>query len=151
MRGRTVQFGLLTAVAILLAAAACVPRTPGVPDPPAIQPPLADTSWVLEQYGEPENLSPVLPNTELTVSFDGATEVTGLAGCNSYGGTYTSAVDGTLEFGMLHQTEMYCELPGVMEQEQAFMGALHLADRYQYVDGYLHISGGGKLLVFSRS
>ncbi len=56
-------------------------------------------------------MSSVLPGTEVTLSFHGDTDVRGVGGCNSYGGTYTSALDGTLEFGELIQTEMYCVEP----------------------------------------
>ncbi len=37
-----------------------------------------------------------------------------------------------------------------MGQEAAFMDALRFAQRYDYVNAQLHISGGGGLLVFSR-
>ncbi len=144
------RIGLPAVMAALLVIAACSPRVPGIPQPPPGQPPLADTSWVLEAYGEPGNLSAVLPGTEVTIAFDGHTEVVGLAGCNSYGGTYTSSLDGTLEFGELIQTEMYCLEPGVMDQEVAFMDALRFAQQYEYVNAQLHITGGGGLLVFSR-
>ncbi len=149
MKGRTLQIGLLAAVASLLAVAGCAPQIPDPPTPPPGQPPIADTSWVLEAYGEPGNLTPVLPDTEVTLVFDGHDEVTGLTGCNAYGGTYASELDGTLEFGQLHQTEIYCEPPGVMDQEQSFMEALRLAEEYEFVNEYLHVSGGGALLVLS--
>lgn len=111
---------------------------------------LADTAWVLEAYGEPGNLKPALPDNQPAISFDGENEVSGFTGCNWFGGDYATSPDGTIEFGMLHQTEMACGEPGVMEQEAAFMDALRLAQRYEYVDAQLHISGEGGALVFLR-
>ncbi len=142
MKGRILQVGLLITVASVLVVAGCAPEDD--------RSPLADTERVLEEYGEPGNLTSALPDQRPTISFDDDTEVTGFTGCNWYGGTYTAAVDGTLEFGLMHQTEIACE-PDVMEQETDFMNALRLAQEYEHVNAQLHISGGGKLLVFSAS
>ncbi len=150
MKCRNRRIGLLATVGLLLVVTGCAPRVPDMPIPPA-QPSLTDTSWILEEYGEPESLSPVIPDTQVTLSFDGTEEVTGFTGCNSYGGTYTSEPDGTLVFGEMHQTTILCEEPGVMDQEEAFMEALRLAEEYEVVDGYLYISGAGGLLVFSQT
>ncbi len=150
MKSKSLGIGLLATMAALVTIAGCSPGMPGIPQPPPGQPPLADTSWVLEAYGDPGDLSAVLPGTEVTITFDGHTEAAGVAGCNSYGGTYTSSLDGALEFEELIQTEMYCLEPGVMDQEAAFMEALRFAQQYEYVNAQLHITGGGGLLVFSR-
>lgn len=144
----------LSIIAALFAAAVvsgCTPGVPGSPQPPPGQPPLADTSWVLESYGEPANPSAVLPGTEITVHFDGHTEVTGVAGCNSYGGTYASQLDGSLEIGDITQTEMFCVEPGVMDQEALYLDLLRDAGRYEYVNDRLQISSGSRMLIFRRS
>ncbi len=142
MKGRVLQVGLLITVASLLVVSGCARED---------RSPLAGTEWVLEEYGEPGNLISALPDHTPTISFDDDTEVTGFTGCNWYGGTYTAAADGTLEFGMMHQTEIACLEPGVMEQETDFMNALRLAQGYEHVNAQLHISGDGQLLVFSGS
>ncbi len=148
MNGRTLKFGLLVTVASLLTVAGCAPQIPDPPTPPYGQPPIVDTSWVLEAYGEPGNLTAALPDHQPTISF-GEDNVSGFTGCNVYGGDYISSRDGTIEFGMLIQTEIACLEPGVMEQEAAFMDALRLAEKYEFVNGNLHVSGGGWLLALS--
>jgi heat shock protein HslJ len=150
MRRRTMRVALLTILAALPSVAGCIPGMPGVPQP-TIQPPLVDTSWTLESLGPEGNQRSVLAGSEVTLSFTGDSEASGNAGCNSYGGTYESGLNGTLSFTELFHTEMYCMTPGLMDQEQAYLDALVAAERYVYVDGALHISGGGMLLVFSQA
>jgi heat shock protein HslJ len=151
VRSRTVHRGLLALLAALLLAAGCAPQMPGAPQPPSVQPPLDGTEWALESLGGPDNLKPALANREVTLSLTSDAEVSGNAGCNSYGGSYECGVDGTLRFTDLLHTEMYCIEPGVMDQEQEFLDALATAEQYEIVDGKLRISGGGKLLVLSRA
>jgi len=151
MIGRTTRVGLLTILVTLLAVLGCVPQMPGTPTLPPIRPPLENTSWSLEALGQPGNLRPALVNTEVTLSFTGSSQANGSAGCNSYGGVYEAGLDGTLNFGDLFHTEMYCVEPGVMDQEQFFLETLRDAEAYEVVDGTLRISGRGQLLVLSRS
>jgi len=151
MRGRILRVALLTTLVALPAIAGCIPRVPGEPPQPTIQPPLQDTSWVLDSLGPQNNQRPVLAGSNVTLSFTGDSEASGNAGCNSYGGTYESNLEGELTFGDLFHTEMYCVAPGLMDQEQEFLDALMGANRYEYVDGALHISGVGTLLIFSRA
>ena len=124
---------------------------PGAPQTPSVQPPLNGTAWNLQALGSPDNLRPALPNTEVTLTFTSGSEVSGNAGCNSYGGSYESGVDGTLRFADLFHTEMYCVEPGVMDQEQCFLDALSAAETYGMDESSLRIEGGGKLLVLSRA
>ena len=151
MRGRTARSGLLALLAALLLAAGCAPQLPGAPQTPPVQPPLEGTAWVLQALGDPDSLKPALVDKKVTLTFTSRAEVSGNAGCNSYGGSYEAGSDGTLEFADLYHTEMYCIEPGVMEQEQLFLDLLNTAERYEVVDGMLHLSGGGRLLVFSRA
>jgi heat shock protein HslJ len=91
--------------------------------------PLTGTDWVLEAYSTGgDAISSVIAGTTITANFaDG--NVTGNAGCNHYGGQYS--LDGTnLTVSSLFSTLMYCETPGVMEQEAAFLG--HLANVSSY-------------------
>lgn len=141
---------IMAAVCAAAAASGCAPGLPGSPQPPPGQPPLADTAWVLESYGDPSSPSTVLSGTEITVYFDGHAEVTGEAGCNSYGGTYASDLDGSLEIGDITQTEMFCVEPGVMEQETLYLDLLRDARRYEYVNDRLYLFSGSQVLVFMR-
>jgi heat shock protein HslJ len=61
----------------------------------------------------------------------------GNGGCNRFGGTYTLEGSG-LRFGPLASTKMFCE--GVIEQEQAFLGALAAATGYR-------VEGNDRLLL----
>ncbi len=145
MNNLIIRISIVAVGTLALTIAGCAngePAPPGRID-------LADTSWVLEAYGEPGNLTSALPDHQPTIAF-GEDNVSGFTGCNVYGGDYVSSRDGTIEFGMLIQTEMACPEPGVMEQEAAFMNALRLAQQYEYVDAQLQISGDGGLLVFTR-
>ena len=149
MRSRTQRIGLAALIA-LLALAGCIPQMPGASQPPPVQPPLAGTSWNLEAYGAPGNLTDAIAGRDATIQFTGE-ELTGQASCNAYFGQYKSKPDGTLIITGLGNTEMYCAEAGVMDQEQAFLDALREATSYQVVDGTLRISGGGVLLVLSRA
>ena len=119
------------------------------PEPkPVEQPPLKNTSWVLNAYGEPGNLESALAGNRPTMDFT-TSELNGSAGCNSFFGTYTSDTDGSLEIIGLGSTTMYCIDEDVRNQEQAFLEALQLAETYQVVGGNLRIEGGGKVLILT--
>ena len=151
MRGWTLRTGLLAAIIALLTVAGCAPTGPHEPEPTIGQPLLRDTSWFLEALGASGNLHPALTTTEVTLSFTGESQVAGDAGCNSYFGQYSSDENGTLAIGGLGSTKMFCNEPGVMQQEQDLLNALAAAERYSVEDGLLHISGGGMELVFTRA
>ena len=99
-----------------------VVRTPDLP--------LVGTDWVLESYTTGGSaVSSVIAGTTITANFAADGDVTGNAGCNHYGGEYS--LDGeNFSISSLYSTLMYCETPGVMEQEAAFMG--HLANVSSY-------------------
>ncbi|MFW6056089.1 MAG: META domain-containing protein [Chloroflexota bacterium] len=139
MRGRTL-LGLLVTIATLCVAG-CSAASAG-------QPPLEDTGWVLQEYGEPGDLKPVIDSRLPTLFFEAEGEVRGSAGCNTYFGSYTYSADGQLSIMEMGATEAYCEEEGVMEQEEAFLEALRLAEHYEIEnDEIMRITGGGKLLV----
>lgn len=90
-----------------------------------------------------------IPGSEVTLFFEGS-DVSGSAGCNSYGGTYTSEAEGVVAFGPLFQTEMYCMEPeGVMDQESYYLSLLSGAESYGMLNGQLIIVGtNGVWLTF---
>ncbi len=92
--------------------------------------PLAGTDWVLDGYSTGgDAISSVLAGTTITATFSPDGNVTGNAGCNHYGGEYS--LDGAnLSVSSLFSTLMYCETPGVMEQEASYLG--HLANVSTY-------------------
>ncbi len=112
---------------------------------------IEDTDWVLQSYGEFENLKDVLTDTEITAEFvssEGTVE--GSAGCNSYSGSY-EVKDSQLSIpGPIAATEMYCMEPeGVMEQERQYLEILQAAKSYSVEDGELQINCGGQVLVYT--
>ena len=110
---------------------------------------LDDTSGVLESFGPQGATQALLTDTEITAAFDGLEgTLTGSAGCNSYFADY--AVDGRdLTLSSLAWTERACQSPkGLMEQEQAYLGALGTVDRFDVDDTRLRIFYSGGVLVF---
>jgi len=99
-----------------------VVRTPDLP--------FAGTDWMLESYSTGgDAVSSLIAETTITAKFAADGNVTGNAGCNHFGGQYS--LDGAdLTVSSLFSTLMYCETPGVMEQEATFMG--HLANASSY-------------------
>ena len=81
--------------------------------------PLNGTTWQLYSIGQ---YSPVA-NSTTTIRFEDG-QVSGLGGCNQYGGAYQVSGQ-TLSFSALYMTEMACTSPaGVMEQESAYLETL---------------------------
>ena len=82
--------------------------------------PLDGTEWVVTEIdGEP-----VIEDSGVTMEFENGM-LSGNAGCNSYGGSYSGSADGELELRDITMTLMACAEPdGVMDQETAFLAAL---------------------------
>ena len=139
------RVGLLLTLTALSALAGCAP---GGPD---LQPALNDTAWVLYELGQPGNLRPALEQRGVMLTFSGDTRASGNAGCNGWGASCSISRSGAIAFTEIVHTEMYCMEPGIMEQEQFFLDALLGAERYEIVDGTLHITGSNGTLVFSRT
>ncbi len=106
---------------------------------------LNGTSWKLSQLPGQD----LVPGRDVTLDFaDGQAE--GSAGCNGYFGSVT-VEDNSLSFGPIASTEMFCELPdGLMDQELAYLMALSAAASFQVEDDTLTLldSDGEPVLVF---
>ncbi|MCK9357626.1 MAG: META domain-containing protein [Dehalococcoidia bacterium] len=150
MTGRTLRTWLLPVIVALLAAAGCASPAPGEPGTPT-HPPLAETSWQLQSLGATGALRSALSTVEVTLEFSDDSRVSGKAACNSYFGQYVSATDGALSVSALGSTKMFCNEPGVMQQEQDLLNALSKAERYEVSDGLLRITGGGMELVLAAA
>ena len=125
------------------------------PLPAEAQPPLEGTAWTLLSFIEPNRAEDVitapqelLKGTEIGLAFSDG-QMTGNAGCNSYGGSYTLQ-DGTLTVIDLYQTEMACMEPdGVMEQESRYLGVLRDATQANVYGTQLWLrTEDGRSLVF---
>jgi heat shock protein HslJ len=128
-------------LALLAACAGAAEPTPAVLE-------LEGTRWVLDTL----NGSPPVEGSEITLEFQDG-NAAGSAGCNSYGGSFTTD-GGQLSIPEIVRTEMACLEPeGVMEQEDAYLAALQSAAAYRLVDGRLQIenAAGEAVLVFSMA
>jgi len=106
--------------------------------------PLNGTTWELYSIGR---YSPIA-ESKTTIRFENG-RVSGLGGCNQYGGDYK--VSGQmLSFSALYITEMACMSPeGIMDQEQRFLKSLGDTQSFAIVDGQLQIKqADGEVLIF---
>ena len=117
-------------------------------------PSLVGTEWVLTSL----NGSSLIEDTRITLDFD-KEWLGGFAGCNRYGGgrdsgKYSATDDGALTIPEIAITVMLCPAPkGVMEQEEAYIEALHSAASYRVIDNHLEImdaAGETKLVFVSK-
>ncbi len=90
---------------------------------------LQGTHWVLTTFGPNDNQTAVLPDTELTLNFDGE-QINGTAGCNGYFADVSIEADGKLSVGLVESTVMACLGENVMQQESDFLAMLAEATSY---------------------
>jgi heat shock protein HslJ len=96
-----------------------------------------------------------LDGTIITLAFERGI-LRGSAGCNTYGGgpdsgPYQATLDGAISITQIAITVREClEPPGIMEQEDTYMAALHQAAAYRVSNDQLEIldEAGETLLVF---
>lgn len=109
------------------------------------------TEWTLSSYlDEDGSTARLYGGAAITLEFEGG-QVSGNAGCNNYFGDYEADEKGSLAFGMIGITEMYCE--GRMDTESRYISLLGDVASYS-VNGEtltLYNGEGKRLLVFSRS
>ena len=92
---------------------------------------LEGKTWLMTSYfdGYSGIVSALEGSTVIAQFEDGS--VSGSAGCNHYSASY-NAKDNTLRIESAAVTEMYCETPaGVMDQETRYLAALTQANRYR--------------------
>lgn len=110
-------------------------------------PELAGTMWQLASL----NGEPPIADTEITLQFTEA-DAAGIAGCNQYTGAYT--LEGNeLTIEEIISTMMACMEPeGVMDQEQAYLGALQGVESARMTGGQLELldADGSVVLVFDE-
>lgn len=79
----------------------------------------------------------------ITLELSSMGNVSGNAGCNNYGGTYTTSGK-SIHFMNMYATEKACDN---MEMETAYLKALGKADSYKISGGKLKLYGSGSLLA----
>ena len=110
---------------------------------------LQSTSWILTEFGPSDNLTAVLPDSEVTLNFDDG-QINGSAGCNSYFGDVT-VEDGSLSVGLIGSTLMACVDDGIGQQEADFLAALGQANAYTLEDNQLTLQYEGGILIFEAN
>ncbi len=116
------------------------------PNPPAEQPGLSGTRWILTELNGAAPIADHVP----TLEFGANGQATGNSSCNQYFGSYITDGD-TLNFGQLGSTMMGCEEP-VMQQETSFLQTLGTAAIFTVAGDTLTITtAADATLVFTRA
>ncbi len=121
-----------------------VPTTPEADDASSS---LQGTQWTLVSFGPDDSQTAVLPNTELTLSFEDG-QINGNAGCNSFFADAVVNEDGSLAFSLMGSTLMACLDEDVTQQESNYLAALAQATSYTLADNRLTLQYEGGLLEF---
>jgi heat shock protein HslJ len=116
--------------------------------------PLTGDEWTCTGYnnGQQGVVSPIVETT-VTIGFTDDGTAKGSSGCNSYSMTYQTDDDGAMLFGDVAVTEMACEEPeGVMEQEQLYLDALATVATYELLGDQLTLrrEDGAAAATFTR-
>ena len=109
---------------------------------------LDGTQWSLVSINDGE----LIEGSHISLYFRNGS-VWGSAGCNIYGGDYSTEDPNILKIPVPGMTEMACPSPeGVLGQEQEYVNTLHNAALYSVTYDTLEIysSGNHKLLLFER-
>lgn len=106
--------------------------------------------WVVTQMSDDGALSAPVQGSVITANFDDGA-VGGIAGCNTYFGSYEAEAGDIAVFSM-GTTLMFCEAPpGVMDQEAGFLQRMQSTTRYQVKGNELRlIADDAVVLVFER-
>jgi putative lipoprotein len=111
---------------------------------------LEGITWVLKSYGNPDSLTQVLPDKEVTISFDKAKgQISGNGGVNGYGGTYILHGNQLTISDVVH-TMIASTNQALNEQENTFFKILQSAESFNISNGTLTITGAEGNLVFSQ-
>ncbi|GAA4320222.1 META domain-containing protein [Compostibacter hankyongensis] len=106
---------------------------------------LEDTRWVLtEMKGQPVVLPAGGKEVYIYLNSD-KKSISGFAGCNGIGGSYSTGEKSTIHFQTL-STKMYCQ--SGMELEDFMLKALNEADHYHIEGKKLYLFKGQEPLIF---
>jgi heat shock protein HslJ len=103
---------------------------------------LGQGEWTMQSMTRNGNPTPPLAGTRVSISFKGD-RFFGSSGCNSYEGTYRAKKGGQFSIGELGGTEMACDEPaGVMQQEISYLDALSRVRAFSVKQNQLILSDG---------
>jgi heat shock protein HslJ len=112
---------------------------------------IAGTAWDVTGINNGKGaVASLVADTRVALQFDAEGHASGTAGCNRYTAAYTAG-PGTLKFAPAAATRMLCAVPGVMEQEQAFLRALEGVTKMRIEGDRLELrDADGALMVSAR-
>jgi heat shock protein HslJ len=119
--------------------------------PPAPEP-LVGTTWTLDSVYSGDAVSSVIAGTTIYAVFGEDGSITGSAGCNRYFASY-NATGTSLTVGAVGSTKMYCNGPGVMQQEMTYLASLSRAAAFTITGNRLSLAdaNGTTLLSFTKA
>ena len=111
---------------------------------------LANTSWQLVAFGDPQQLTPPVAGSVVTIIFDAQRQIAwGQSGCNDYGGPY-SANETQLTISRIDSTARGCASVSLLQQEQQVQRALLTVKAYRMASGQLELTyDDGKIMRWS--
>ena len=116
----------------------------------APQSPLEDNEWVLTSFTIDGESRSVLPDTQVSVTFDAEEkQLGGIAGCNHYGGGYEISGSKFKTLEPFYMTEMYCG-DERDKQEREYLEVLQSAESFEVDGDVLRIDGSKGVLNFKR-
>jgi len=111
---------------------------------------LEDMEWILASYGDPDNLTMVLEDTEITAIFNSPERrISGSAGCNNYFAEYEINQNELTLNSPVGSTKMACP-EAVMNQEAEYLEILQNIESFDIEGVQLRIVSGDKLLLFEE-
>ena len=120
----------------------------------AVSPALTGTPWQLMAYNNGRGgVVSTLTDTTVTATFDSNGALSGFAGCNNYGASYTATAT-AIDIGPGRSTRKFCAQPeGVMAQETAYLQALEMAEVFTIEGNTLILStaAGATVARFSAA
>lgn len=153
MKKLITQIVILLMLLLILNAIACSNNEKETQSTPTLQDDgisieLDGTQWALISINDSE----LIEGSHISLYFRNGS-VWGSAGCNTYGGDYSTEDPNILKILGLVVTAIDCPSPeGVIEQEEEYVNTIHNSALYSVTDNKLTIysSGNQKLLVFER-
>jgi ABC-type amino acid transport substrate-binding protein len=97
---------------------------------------LVDVVWVLDAYlldDDDDELTQVIDNVEVLMSFDGTDKVTGNTGCNNFSGRYVTNGKAIVIEDILITSLICDQIEGLMDQEDLFIERLERVAYYRIV------------------
>ncbi|MFH1568569.1 MAG: META domain-containing protein, partial [Gemmatimonadota bacterium] len=107
--------------------------------------------WVARYFESGGGAEAVSDGVKITLSFGRDGRASGSAGCNQFSGRYRADDAGHLVVRDIAITEMYCQVPEVMEWENRFTALLGRADGFAVQGERLVLHAGDQALHLSAS